>query len=104
MPDVGAAVADGKSVVDAMSSAEQKAFLADSFISTVQQRGAAVIGKRGSSSAFSAANAVVDHLRSWFLGTPAGTHVSMAVPSDGSYNIPKGLVFSYPVTIANGEW
>ncbi len=69
----------------------------------MQQRGAAVIAARGSSSAASAASAAVDHLHDWVHGTPEGDWVSMAVPSDGSYGIPEGLVFSYPCTIRDGE-
>lgn len=88
----------------------------------IQVRGAAVIKKRGSSSAMSAAKAIGDHLRDWLLGTESvraaivasrrvastrstqGRCVSMAVPSDGSYDVPSGLVFSFPVTCSNGEW
>jgi len=77
-------------------------WLDEEFVKTVQTRGAAVIKQRGNSSALSAANAVADHLRDWFLGTN-GRIVSMAIPSDGSYNVPKGLVFSFPVTCAGGE-
>ncbi|HBA35252.1 MAG TPA: malate dehydrogenase, partial [Gammaproteobacteria bacterium] len=68
------------------------------FIPTVAKRGAAVIDARGSSSAASAANAVIDHMRSWVLGTPEGDWVSMSVPSDGSYGIEEGIIYSYPVT------
>jgi len=74
------------------------------FIKSVQQRGAAIIKARGSSSAASAANAALVHVRDWFLGTPAGTWVSMGVPSDGSYGIPKGIVYSFPCTCSNGEY
>lgn len=74
------------------------------FISTVQDRGAAIIKARGLSSAASAANAAVDHMRSWVLGTPRGEYVSMAVYSDGSYGVPKGLIYSFPVVCANGKW
>ncbi len=73
------------------------------FIPTVQQRGAAIIKARGLSSAASAANAAIEHMRDWALGTN-GKIVSMAIPSDGSYGIPEGLVYSYPVTCANGEY
>jgi malate dehydrogenase len=76
----------------------------DSFIPTVQQRGAAVIKARGSSSAASAASAALDHVHDWLLGTPAGDWVSMAVASDGSYGIPEGVIYSYPVTCKNGEY
>jgi malate dehydrogenase len=73
------------------------------FIPTVQQRGAAIIKARGLSSAASAANAAIEHMRDWTLGTN-GKIVSMAIPSDGSYGIAKGLVYSFPVTCANGEY
>ncbi len=73
------------------------------FIPTVAKRGAAIIEARGLSSAASAANAAIDHMRSWALGTPAGDWTSMAFPSDGSYGVPEGLVFGYPVTVKNGQ-
>ena len=80
-------------------------WLAEStYIPTVQQRGAAVIKARGSSSAASAANAAIDHMRSWALGTPDGDWVSMAVQSDGSYGVPEGIISSFPCTCANGEY
>jgi malate dehydrogenase len=79
-------------------------WIEESFIPVVQQRGAAVIKQRGASSAASAASAVIDHVRSWVSGTKDGDWVSMAVPSDGSYGIAEGVVYSYPVTIANGEY
>lgn len=75
----------------------------DEFIATVQKRGAAVIEARGKSSAASAANAAIDHMRDWVLGTPADDWTSMAIPSDGSYGIAEGIVFSFPVRIGNGE-
>ncbi|KAF4349314.1 hypothetical protein F8388_004172 [Cannabis sativa] len=74
------------------------------FISTVQQRGAAIIKARKLSSALSAASSACDHIRDWVLGTPEGTFVSMGVYSDGSYNVPAGLIYSFPVTCKNGEW
>lgn len=74
------------------------------FISTVQQRGAAIIKARKLSSALSAASAACDHIRDWVLGTPEGTWVSMGVYSDGSYNVPAGLIYSFPVTCRSGEW
>lgn len=74
------------------------------FIPTVQKRGAAIIEARGSSSAASAANSAIDHVRDWVLGTPAGDWTSMAVPSDGSYGTPEGLITSFPVTTSDGEW
>ncbi len=81
-----------------------EAWVRDTFIPAVQQRGAAVIKARGASSAGSAASAALDHMRSWALGTPDGDWVSMAVPSDGSYGIAPGVVYSYPCTCAGGEW
>ncbi|XP_022964480.1 malate dehydrogenase, cytoplasmic-like [Cucurbita moschata] len=80
------------------------AWLNGEFISTVQQRGAAIIKARKFSSALSAASAACDHIRDWVLGTPEGTWVSMGVYSDGSYNVPAGLIYSFPVTCQNGEW
>ncbi|XP_077227207.1 malate dehydrogenase [Tasmannia lanceolata] len=74
------------------------------FITTVQQRGAAIIKARKLSSALSAASSACDHIRDWVLGTPKGTWVSMGVYSDGSYNVPPGLIYSFPVTCHNGEW
>jgi malate dehydrogenase len=75
-----------------------------SYIPTVQQRGAAIIKARGLSSAASAANAAVDHMRSWALGTPAGDWVSMGVCSDGSYGVDEGLISSFPCTCRDGVW
>ena len=74
------------------------------FIPTVQQRGAAIIEARGASSAASAANAAIDHMRSWALGTPNDDWVSMGVVSDGSYGIEPGLIYSFPCRCANGNW
>ncbi|KAH7845224.1 hypothetical protein Vadar_000710 [Vaccinium darrowii] len=74
------------------------------FITTVQQRGAAIIKARKLSSALSAASSACDHIRDWVLGTPEGTWVSMGVYSDGSYNVPAGLIYSFPVTCRSGEW
>jgi len=99
-PDINHATVDGKpakSLVD-------ENWLAGTFIPTVQQRGAAVIKARGSSSAASAASAAIDHIRDWVKGTPEGDWVSMAIPSDGSYGVEAGIVYSYPVTCRNGEY
>ncbi|CAI0393767.1 unnamed protein product [Linum tenue] len=74
------------------------------FIATVQQRGAAIIKARKLSSALSAASSACDHIRDWVLGTPKGTWVSMGVYSDGSYGVPAGLIYSFPVTCDNGKW
>lgn len=76
----------------------------DTFIPTVQQRGAAIIKARGASSAASAASAAIDHMRTWALGTPQGDWTSMSVPSDGSYDIAEGIVYSFPVTCQGGRY
>jgi malate dehydrogenase len=76
----------------------------ETFIPTVQQRGAAIIKARGASSAASAASAAIDHVRTWFTGTPSGDWVSMAVPADGSYGIAPGVVYSYPCTCSGGDY
>jgi len=76
----------------------------ESFIPVVQQRGAAIIKARGASSAASAASAAIDHMRTWALGTAHNDWVSMGIPSDGSYGIAPGVIYSYPVTCANGEY
>jgi len=99
-PDVSHATVNGK---PAKSLVDQK-WLDETFIPVVQQRGAAVIKARGSSSAASAASAALDHVRTWALGTAEGDWVSMGVPSDGSYGIPAGVIYSYPVTTKNGEY
>ena len=80
------------------------AWIAFDFLPTVAKRGAAVIAARGRSSAASAANATLDHVRDWLLGTPRGDWTSMAVVSDGSYGVPVGLVSSFPVRCHSGEW
>jgi malate dehydrogenase len=85
-------------------SAVGDAWFKETFIPTVQQRGAAVIKARGTSSAASAASAAIDHMHDWVHGTAGGDWVSMAVPSDGSYGIPEGVIYSYPVTCANGAY
>jgi malate dehydrogenase len=99
-PDVSHATVNGK---PAKSLVDQK-WLDETFIPVVQQRGAAVIKARGSSSAASAASAALDHVRTWALGTSDDDWVSMGVPSDGSYGIPAGIIYSYPVTTKNGEY
>ena len=76
----------------------------DDFIPTVQQRGAAIIKARGLSSAASAASAAIDHIRDWALGTPGDDWVSMGIPSDGSYGIKEGIIYSYPVRCAKGKY
>ncbi len=81
-----------------------QSWLESEFIPTVQQRGAAVIKARGLSSAASAANAAIDHVRSWALGTPEGDWVSMGLVSDGSYGTPEGIISGFPCTCRNGEY
>jgi malate dehydrogenase len=76
----------------------------ETFIPTVQKRGAAVIKARGASSAASAASAAIDHMRTWVMGTPEGDWVSMAVPSDGSYGIGEGVIYSMPCTCDDGQY
>jgi malate dehydrogenase len=83
---------------------DDQAWLESTFIPTVQKRGAAIIDARGASSAASAANAAMDHVRDWMKGTRPGDWVSMGVPSDGSYGIPEGVVYGYPVTCAGGRY
>jgi len=80
------------------------AWLDRTFIPTVAKRGAAIIDARGASSAASAANAAIDHVRDWVLGTPADTWVSVGMVSDGSYGVPQGLVSGFPATSKGGEW
>jgi malate dehydrogenase len=101
-PDVFHAEVAGKSAWQAVG--EDRAWLEGEFIPTVQQRGAKVIEARGSSSAASAANAAIGHMRSWALGTAEGDWVSMAVPSDDSYGVPEGLVSGFPCTCSGGEY
>jgi malate dehydrogenase len=81
-----------------------QAWVEQTFIPTVQQRGAAVIKARGSSSAASAASAALDHMRTWFQGTAEGDWVSMSIPADGSYGIREGIIYSYPVICRNGQY
>ena len=100
-PDLFHAVVDGKVAAEAVN---DQAWLEGDFIPTVQKRGAAIIEARGASSAASAANAAVDHMRDWVAGTPEGDWVSMAVPSDGSYGVPEGLMSSFPCTCKDGKW
>jgi len=98
VPDVTHATVGGRPATEMVD----EAWVAGTFIPTVQKRGAAIIQARGASSAASAANAAVDHVRSWALGTPDGDWVSMAIPSRGDYGVPEGLVFSFPVRVADG--
>lgn len=99
-PDYRFATADGQSVKQLVN---DDAWNKETFIPTVGKRGAAIIEARGASSAASAANAAIDHMRDWWLGSK-GEWVTMGVPSDGSYGIPQGVVFGYPCTTENGEY
>jgi malate dehydrogenase len=99
-PDLHNALVEDK---PALSLVDQK-WYSETFIPVVQQRGAAIIKARGQSSAASAASAAIDHVRDWVKGTPDGDWVSMAVPSDGSYGIPAGVIYGYPVTCKNGDY
>jgi malate dehydrogenase len=100
-PDVFRAEANGKRIWPEIN---DQAWLENTFIPTIQKRGAAIIDARGASSAASAANAAIEHMRNWVLGTPDGDWVSMGVPSEGSYGIPDGVIYGYPVTCANGRY
>jgi malate dehydrogenase len=100
-PDVFNAKVDGKSAAQAI---DDQAWIEGHFIPTVQKRGAAIIEARGLSSAASAANAAIDHVRDWVHGTAQGDWVSMGIPSDGSYGIPEGLMFGFPVTCSGGKY
>ncbi|MGZ5041710.1 MAG: malate dehydrogenase, partial [Usitatibacter sp.] len=100
-PDVYHAEVDGKGAAALIN---DQAWIEGTFIPTVQKRGAAIIEARGLSSAASAANAAIDHVRDWVNGTPAGDWVSMGIPSDGSYGIPEGLIFGYPTTCSGGRY
>ncbi|NNE61734.1 MAG: malate dehydrogenase [Woeseia sp.] len=99
-PDIYHATVGGKPA----SKMVDTKWLTDDFIPTVQQRGAAIIKARGASSAASAASAAIDHMHDWALGTPADNWVSMAVPSDGSYGIEEGVIYSYPVRCNGGDY
>ncbi len=94
-PDLFHAEVNGRNAAELVNDQE---WLESTFLPTVQKRGAAIIEARGSSSAASAANATVDHMHDWVLGTPDGDWVSMSVPSDGSYGVPEGIISSFPCT------
>ena len=101
VPDLGNCEVNGESAWQAVG---DDAWILDEFIPTVAKRGAAIIDARGASSAASAANAAIDHVRDWSLGTPEGDWVSMGVPSDGSYDIPEGIISGFPCTCSNGSY
>jgi malate dehydrogenase len=100
-PDIFHAKVQGKNAAEAVNDQE---WLENDFIPTVQKRGTAVIEARGASSAASAANAAIDHVRDWVLGTRDGDWVSMGIPSDGSYGIDQGLIAGFPVSCSNGTY
>ena len=100
-PDLVNARVGGRSVWDAV---DDEAWIADELIPRVAKRGAAIIEARGASSAASAANAAIDHVHDWVLGTPDGDWVSMGVPADGSYGVAEGIVAGFPCTCSGGEW
>lgn len=99
-PDLFNAKVNGKAAIDLVD----QAWYENDFIPTVQQRGAAIIKARGASSAASAANAAIDHMCSWALGTEGNDWVSMGVYSDGSYGIAEGLIYSFPCRCKDGDW
>jgi malate dehydrogenase len=101
VPDLGNCKVNGEPAWTAIG---DDAWIFDEFIPTVAKRGAAIIDARGASSAASAANAAIDHVHDWVLGTPEGDWVSMGVPSDGSYGIAEGLMAGMPCTCSGGEW
>ncbi len=100
-PDLFHCEVNGKNAYEAVG---DHAWVDGTFIPTVAKRGAAIIEARGASSAASAANAAIDHIRSWTLGTAPGDWVSMAIPSDGSYGVPEGIISSFPCTCADGKY
>jgi malate dehydrogenase len=100
-PDIFHAEVAGRNAAEVVNDQD---WIENDFIPTVARRGAAIIDARGASSAASAASATIDAARDWLLGTPEGDWVSMAVASDGSYGVPEGLIYSYPVTTSGGNW
>src|SRR6201999_3797184 len=100
-PDIFNAKVNGRNAAEVVNDQE---WLENDLIPTVAKRGAAIIEARGASSAASAANAAIDHVHDWVLGTPEGDWVSMAIPSDGSYGVEEGLISSFPVTVTDGEY
>ncbi|MFA5493401.1 MAG: malate dehydrogenase [Porticoccaceae bacterium] len=99
-PDIHHAKVNGQAAIDLV----EQSWYEDTFIPVVQQRGAAIIKARGASSAASAANAAIGHMRTWALGSPEGDWVSMGVYSDGSYGIQQGLIYSFPCVCKDGDW
>jgi len=99
-PDISQCEVAGQPAKDKVD----QAWYVDTFIPTVQQRGAAIIKARGASSAASAASAAIDHMRSWALGTAEGDWVTMGVPADGSYGIEPGVMYGFPCTCGDGQY
>nr|VFK16045.1 MAG: malate dehydrogenase [Candidatus Kentron sp. LPFa]VFK63091.1 MAG: malate dehydrogenase [Candidatus Kentron sp. UNK]VFK70720.1 MAG: malate dehydrogenase [Candidatus Kentron sp. UNK] len=99
-PDINHATIDGKPA----TSLVETSWVRDEFMPRVQKRGAEIIGARGSSSAASAGYAGLEHIRDWNVGTPKDTWVTMGIPSDGSYGIPEGVIYGYPVTASGGKY
>ncbi|MBJ7342273.1 MAG: malate dehydrogenase [Solirubrobacteraceae bacterium] len=100
-PDISHATIGGKPAANVI---DDHVWFEDQFIRRVQQRGAEVIEARGSSSAASAANAAIDHMHDWVLGSAEGDYVSMGIPSDGSYGVDEGIISSFPVTCSGGDY
>ena len=100
-PDISHATIGGKPAADVI---DDHVWFEDQFIRRVQQRGAEVIEARGSSSAASAANAAIDHMHDWVLGSAEGDYVSMGIPSDGSYGVDEGIISSFPVVCSGGDY
>ncbi|MGY2895479.1 malate dehydrogenase [Deinococcus sp. UYEF24] len=99
-PDLSQTTVDGQPALNLVD----QAWYEGEFIPTVAKRGAAIIEARGASSAASAASAAIDHMRNWALGTAEGDWVSMGIPSDGSYGVPEGLIYGFPVTVSGGKY
>ena len=99
-PDLSHTTVAGKAAHDLVD----RSWYENDYIPRVAKRGAEIIDARGASSAASAANGAINHIHDWVMGTPEGNWTSMAVPSDGSYGIPEGLTYSFPVTCSNGEY
>jgi malate dehydrogenase len=100
-PDLVHCEVDGESAWDLVADPD---WIENEYIPKVAKRGAEIISARGASSAASAANAAIDHMHDWVTGTPEGDWVSMGVPSDGSYDVPEGLISSFPVVVRDGQW
>ena len=104
VPDLQSAIFQGKPLVGSLLKSSDEAWMNGEFMKLVQQRGAAIIGAMGKSSAASAATAACDHIRNWILGSPEGEYVSMGVISNGEYGAPKDVIYSFPCVCVSGEW